>query len=288
MSDIKLSWPEKPGEYDEILIYRSDHFIDRDALPVEPYVKLLPGIGEYVDVDVFLNRMYYYMVLGRKGDFIGGGTCTGMACIPNTGPGPQELIRGDYHRGVFGTMMLSEITAVGDIAQVTGAPVSPDRQLLKVVVRGRIFFLPLNTLWALSIETAYRLGMAYPTNDPATFHPTLTQYHGVVPQQKVFVLGENEYRFSIAHGNADTSVSAGSLEFGGTLGELYLPFMNLTSDNGFGRLEMAPGSGNFTTLDLSNHVARYGFSISLPGGTTTNSNPTNGNYNPMFIIELVP
>lgn len=106
---IKVSWQNDNTGETETRIYRSQSPIDPVNLPA-PVGTVGPGITEFEDVNVPEKEVWFY----RFGVMLNGEEILSQNESVYTsayrGPGPQELIAGNYHEfGYFGWMSVEEL-----------------------------------------------------------------------------------------------------------------------------------------------------------------------------------
>lgn len=169
---IILNWKQQPGQtLDSIEIYRYDN--PRQSVnpvaPGEPIVTLPGNTTTYDDKTTEAYKTYQYRIVAVKGTEKVMGLPIVQGDFPMTGPGPQELIRGDWHRGYFGTLTNEEfILNHAELNGLIGFNAWNQAPTLfhKFVFKGRILFIPdtvtrLGTTW----NEQYQQGLAWGTDD---------------------------------------------------------------------------------------------------------------------------
>lgn len=163
---IKLTWDVIPGQ--SVSIYKGTR---RDQLTLLGTHDA--SVSEFVDTDVALRQIYYY----RIDRFIGTDEVRGSIkpfCIyPDTGPGPQEIIRGDWDFGVFGHIANADFLMPDDfhdrinavtspraagVANLYDSPRFPNEALrpthwTKFAMRGKVYFVPNGMFSNLKVTT---------------------------------------------------------------------------------------------------------------------------------------
>lgn len=104
---IKITW-NNPESVDSITIYKSTSKIDLGALP-DPYVTIAGTATQFIDSGVSRNTVYHYVIAKTIGTDTIYSPSQAHGYYPNTGPGPQELIRGDWESGYFGPVSQGEL-----------------------------------------------------------------------------------------------------------------------------------------------------------------------------------
>lgn len=169
---IILNWKQQPGQtLDSIEIYR--YVNPRQSVnpnsPGEPIVVLPGNTTTYEDTTTEAYKTYQYRIVAVKGTEKVMGLPIVQGDFPMTGPGPQELIRGDWHRGYFGTLTNEEfILNHVELNGLIGFNAWNQAPTLfhKFVFKGRILFIPdtmtrSGTTW----NEQYQYGLAWGTDD---------------------------------------------------------------------------------------------------------------------------
>ena len=100
---VRVNWNNKGQIFDSIEVYRStDKNTDWSLL--SPIATLAGNLEEYIDNDVTRGTIYHYRVKVIKGSdsFLTDVITHGY--FPESGPGPQTLLRGDWECGYFGPL----------------------------------------------------------------------------------------------------------------------------------------------------------------------------------------
>ncbi|MEY5681666.1 hypothetical protein WI971_23760 [Salmonella enterica subsp. enterica serovar Corvallis] len=169
---IILNWKQQPGQtLDSIEIYRYDG--PRQSVnpvsPGEPIATLPGNTTTYEDKSTEAYKTYQYRIVAVKGKEKVMGLPIVQGDFPMTGPGPQELIRGDWWRGYFGTLTNEEfIFSYVEMNGLIGfyAWNNSPKLFHKFVYKGRILFIPdTYTRSGTSWNEQYRQGLAWGTDD---------------------------------------------------------------------------------------------------------------------------
>lgn len=175
---ILLNWRQQPGQQlDSIEIYR---FAPR-AVPDPnnlgtPYVVLAGTATSYEDTAVDNYATYQYRVVSVKGTDKVMGLPIVQAYYPQTGPGPQDLLRGDWWNGYFGTLTPEEFFLnAAELNGLMGQTFSNQNVALwhKFVYKGKILFIPdTPTTTGYTYNQMYSYGLVWGTNDTGKFTPS--------------------------------------------------------------------------------------------------------------------
>lgn len=169
---IRLAWRNVNAALaDSIVIYRATAPIPADTLPA-PLVTLAASATSYDDATAVRGTVYYYRIAAVKGsDFILTDN-QAHGYFPDSGPGPQKLLRGDWNSGFFGRLTTDEFLTVADARTLCGVATGtvPAESLLthwyKFIFNGKILFAPCISLGgSLSWVNLYSLGLMYGTDD---------------------------------------------------------------------------------------------------------------------------
>lgn len=159
-----------------IAIYRSDDPIDANNLP-EPLVTLGPTETTYTDDTTVHGQMYHYRVAVYIGTDVAPGPNYAMrdATASETGPGPQNIVSGDWNLGLFGQLRSSDFMPTANVAShlgITAGTAAPDFNWIKVAYKGKVLFIPISvTRFNLSYNSVYSAGGIYGTDDDGLVTP---------------------------------------------------------------------------------------------------------------------
>jgi len=130
-----VSWVN-PNNPSTLMLYRSDSPIDQQNLPA-PLVTLTSNEQSYLDATAPLGGQVYYLLKVEADGKSAFSRELNVRIVPDTGPGPQELLWGDLFLGFYGVVNDYEV----------GFPVSnwynsaPDSRYFKIAYRGRILYV---------------------------------------------------------------------------------------------------------------------------------------------------
>lgn len=179
---IRLSWPSQASKgLTAIEIYRKEGWNATIDVynPGAPHATLSGNAVEFVDnIDTLTkNTTYRYWVAAVKDSerLIGNPITQGF--YPDTGPGPQTILRGDWASGYFGTVPNTEFFNTAELklmltAQQGNMFVYNPQEWHKFIFRGRIVFFPATMHSKTnSVQMAYQYGMMYGTDDDGSIVP---------------------------------------------------------------------------------------------------------------------
>lgn len=264
---ITFKWFNRNVPVDGFRVYRSTSPIADGALPA-PLATVANNVFQYVDATVVRNTIYYY----RVGAFLGGQEMLSpnrpLMFLPDTGPGPQKILRGDCLSGYFGPMELESLLSIDDFKSfygltwttiTSGAPT----KWLKFIIKGKIVFWPdLGAFFSgVSINQIYQAGLMYGTNDDAIIAPIMKTNNGVVNQVRPYNKGDWQLipRCPISRANRqETANSPASLQRGGEIDLAFAPAY-------FTRSFASEFPSLFTVDDLSGNAATPFFTSDVFG-----------------------
>lgn len=179
---IRLSWPSQASKgLTAIEIYRKEGWNATIDVynPGAPHATLSGNAVEFVDdIDTLTkNTTYRYWVAAVKDSerLIGNPITQGF--YPDTGPGPQTILRGDWASGYFGTVSNTEFFNTAELklmltAQQGNMFTYDPQEWHKFIFRGRIVFFPATMHSKTnSVQMAYQYGMMYGTDDVGSIVP---------------------------------------------------------------------------------------------------------------------
>lgn len=202
---IKVEWVDPNSGTTDYVIYRQDTPIDVGSLPA-PLATVPSSARSYIDDTVVRNKLYYYVVGSRKGADVAYTPNKPITFMPYTGPGPQDIKRGDWGFGYFGRVPLSDVFAPQELKLGIGLTVGtevpaaglPDAVWLKFVHKGKIVFIPNIALWyGITWEQLYKAGLLFgatPSSDWPDYPKTTW---GIVPQNKMLTRYNGDHSFIV-------------------------------------------------------------------------------------------
>lgn len=192
---IRTNWTNPNDTFDAVKIYRTAEPFDYSNIPVSPLATLAEGETTYLDTTAAQNTYYYYTVAVVKGTDVVLSPPKLAIHMPYKGPGPQELLCGDWNRGFFGVLTAAELYTNLELAAavVMGAvQQTVENTWLKFIYKGKILYIPfvavsLNTGW----NALYAKGLVFGTDD--TGYGT----HGQTPVNQRKVITKNGHSFIV-------------------------------------------------------------------------------------------
>jgi hypothetical protein len=194
---VRISWANANATADSVILYRSATPFAQTALPA-PLVTLAGNATTYDDTTVTRNTVAYYRAKIVKGTEELITPLMTMGHFPDSGPGPQTLLRGNWALGYFGKVPVANMWTLAQFRTATGAtglPAAAAESNLtvwhKFIRNGKIIFVPgcpmtnATTTWS----QIYALGLVYGTNDNGAVPSTLTVPPTPVNQFKTVTLG---------------------------------------------------------------------------------------------------
>jgi hypothetical protein len=165
---ITVTWVNRNANADGHHIYRSTTPISADALPT-PLASVPGSATQYVDTNVKRGDKFYYRVGTYKGaDFALSTEMQGTA-LPHSGPGPAELLYGDYEAGYFGVLEAHELVSGPELKNLLGHQLNAgaaDQKWAKVAHKGKILYIPLGSGFGYPTwQQLYQNGLVYGTDD---------------------------------------------------------------------------------------------------------------------------
>lgn len=184
---IKLDWVDRVASPDSHKVYRSTSKIDQGNLG-SPLATLAGNALTYTDNTVQRGVVYHYVVTSIVGTDEAPSAEFVIAYTPYTGPGPQEIIRGNGELGYYGRIQLEDIISASDLVAScdllgTGLIINPaaNNYWHKVIYKGKILFFPNQFIaTTLSYTTLYQRGLVF-GNAPSASWPQAIKDTGGAP-----------------------------------------------------------------------------------------------------------
>lgn len=195
---VTLTWGSANAAIAEsINVYRSLTPMDVNALPTA-LATVAGSTTSYNDPTAVRNTVYYYIV----GHVRAGQELLSPQLVqghfPDSGPGPQTLLRGDWNLGYFGTLTPAQMTTPSLLnAVLPFTNVAGDGGITlwhKFVRKGKILFMPNGSFSSAQFWDLYKAGFIFGTNDNGSFPFALNSsaiqgYTGPYNQYKVMPIG---------------------------------------------------------------------------------------------------
>jgi hypothetical protein len=173
---VTLTWGSANAALaDSINVYRATTPLDVNNLPAALATGVAGSATSYTDTTAVRNTLYYYAVGHVRGGNELLSQVLAMGHYPDTGPGPQTLLRGDWNLGYFGTVspvnMLLPSTLNAQIP-LPGTLTADGSVTLwhKFIRKGKVLFIP-NYYFASNVQPyqLYNAGLLMGTNDNGNF-----------------------------------------------------------------------------------------------------------------------
>lgn len=192
---VKLTWVNRGTALDNIKIYRGTD----KAGPFTLVATLDGAATSYEDTTVpTTNMVYWYTVNSVKGSGETASIPTPLGYFPDTGPGPQSLLMGDWEFGYFGEVFadMGLLPTFDEVAAAGGFPRGSDplTKFRKWVIGGKIIFIPNAVIgyYSMTSMVTYKLVKPYSTDSA----PVLS-------------LSKGNYGFKVRLAKASTIVDSG-------------------------------------------------------------------------------
>ena len=258
---IKVEWDDPNSNSEEYYVYRATAPIVDGSLPA-PLVTIPSGTKTYMDLTAVRNTLYYYRIGSKVGTNINLSANKPLAYVPNVGPGPQSLIRGDWNLGYFGKMGINDLFVPGDLKDQFGlgggvfVPGNPaaDMYWLKMAYRGKVVYvashpLVINITW----ESIYRAGLVYGNSPSADWPAYPKTAFGIIPQGVTLTRGQDQFlcRIPTSRVAGNTGTTPADL-IGGEHDQLVMaPFWNTINNLTPYRFDDLNGAGQSFTQDFN-------------------------------------
>lgn len=197
---IKIDWIDHRPDITEHRIYRSETTLNIGNLG-SPLATVAGNVKTYTDRTVKRGITYNYIVTSVAPDGGEGMSASYyIAYIPDTGPGPKTLKRGDWRFGYFGSLQLSELVSPEELLDAIGmtgvgviaSGAKTNNVWNKVVYNGKILFFPTNTFVnTVSFKDLYDRGLIYGDKQTSQIAPEIINTAGPLKPPKTVVIGQN-------------------------------------------------------------------------------------------------
>lgn len=143
---IKLKWTNPNVQATTVEIYRGDTPLDRANL-ANPIATLASGETEWVDSTATFERVYYYVLVTKRGNEVAVGPNNKVETVERKGAGPNNLRMGNDRLGYFGLLSPSEFFSSTDIIAAAKSTVGLPAELVtpswyKFIRNGKILYVP--------------------------------------------------------------------------------------------------------------------------------------------------
>lgn len=299
---ITLKWPSQVAqELDAIEIYRllgARTSIDQASPAAALLATLPPDAVQYIDDAVVSGGIYNYWVTAVKGDRRTFSFPITQGFFLDLGPGPRDILIGDWDNGYFGTVDIKEMPLMADCrSQLGNNLIAYDAEFWhKFIYNGKILFIPNRRMGYTTWQQLYINGMVWGVDNGGYVGGT-----GVTSKNQLSKVrkGENEFIVRLPRAAAGVGLNYASYtpwvdsELRNTLSRLYA-FAGSYATSGKPRFRNQPGesyvaTGLETTLCAApiavNNSAITVFRSDAPEYGITYSYNANHSFIPVF--ELV-
>lgn len=280
------------GAEEGVRVYRSETPIVDGALPA-PLATLPPSSTTFVDETAVRGAKYYYRFGLFQGtdELISPNKAFLVAAPEDTGPGPQQLVMGDWDLGLFGFVKSADFVSpgglVGLLGITEGTTTTLDNGWMKVAYKGKVLFISRGAVKvAISFNHLYNAGVVYGTNDngpvvPSGQTPT-NQYRPQTIAGYTFVprllKGQPDGSAFPAVKPDATAVQAASHEYEDILSQ-FINSPRSTSDLSYGRFARndvvhLPGTSSYSHSEHVQQQAGWDVTKIITRGQRLNDNIT--------------
>jgi hypothetical protein len=190
---VRLGFLNRNQVFDSIKVYRDTVKIDPAALPA-PLVTLTGGETTYLDTTAPRGVLSYYLFEVRNGDDVEYSQPRPIVNIDYSGPGPQEILYGDWNQGYFGPVDSSLLFTGPELCNTLGVPGQNSAAVTwyKFAYKGKVLYFPSIALsTAVGWNLLYTKGLVFGINgDGPTGHsnPATNQWKTVVRGDDEFIV----------------------------------------------------------------------------------------------------
>lgn len=207
---IDLKWQNLNTAPTVLKIYRGVTPVDRDNLGT-PIVTLENGEETYRDNGVVLGATYYYVFETITSGDRHVSANYEVVAINNRGPGPQNLLDGDYKLGYLGTVGSNRLLSARQLYEAVGLINEADQAVLgtitnpypvwhKYIRNNKMIYVPDAALgFGITWNKLYDMGLVYGDRGQTT-NPFKTG----VDQNKRITVGFDEYIVRLMTGCTDS------------------------------------------------------------------------------------
>lgn len=201
---ITLTWGAANAALaDSIKIYRATTPLDVNSLPAA-LATIAGSATSYADTTAVRNTTYYYAVGHVRGANELLSPVLIMGHYPDTGPGPQTLLRGNWDVGYFGTCTPAQMFLPSTLNAQVPIPgtLAADGAITvwhKFIRKGKVLFIP-NSQFSTTASTGqlYNAGLLMGTNDNGNFpfaisSGNMTGYTAPVNQYRLATVGAYQF-----------------------------------------------------------------------------------------------
>lgn len=193
---IHLKWRNRNSNLEAINIYRSTDPFGSTDLP-DTLVTISGNLEEYVDDAVERDVEYYYLIEFTRGNDRVFSRLIKLKATVSSGPGPQDLLNGDYSSGYFGLFPAEEFLSYELITEHIGdLIINQPSHWIKYVYNGKICFLPYgSSIRNISWASVYHSGKVFGVEGPGPLGNLNSP--NVTPTNQLYTFDFSGYTFKV-------------------------------------------------------------------------------------------
>lgn len=198
--NLKLKWTNNNTVPVTVEIYRGTSPIDRNN-PGTPVVTLTNQETEWTDPDAVVGTLYYYLFVTISANDRNVSQNFPIRAVYRRGPGPSNIIYGDYDLGFYGTLSSLDFITSSQLINALNFKTSaggvlsiyePTPTWLKYIRKGKVYYVPNTSIvnTGISFQHLYNNGLVYGTNNNGPYTPS-----GSTPtnQQRIITIGPDQF-----------------------------------------------------------------------------------------------
>lgn len=201
--DTVLKWTNLNTDPVTTKIYRGTAPLDRANLTGE-LVTLTAQETTWTDTTTVRGQKYFYVVETINASDKVPTANIPIIATPRKGPGPQDLVIGDYNLGYFGTMFSADLIGASELRAAVGLaatvlPIASTPLWHKYARNGKIIYVPNTTIGnPVSWDTLYNQGLVFGVEGPGPYNAGAN-----VPQSKKITINGDTFRVRLMTGYSD-------------------------------------------------------------------------------------
>lgn len=208
---VRVKWLNRNTDYDSITVYRDTKTIDPAALPA-PLAVLSGGETDYLDTTAPTRTLLYYLIALKKGSETTYSSPKPTVNIGYTGPGPQNILFGDWRFGYFGSILATEFFTGLEVTTplgVAGGINVANMVWHKFAFKGKVLYFPsAHISTTVGWNYLYSKGLVFGVDgDGPTGHS-----NPVTNQMKKVVKGDDQFIVRLPRTNNTPGYVAGTLD----------------------------------------------------------------------------
>lgn len=210
---VRIKWLNRNADYESITVYRDTKVIDPNTLPASLAV-LTGGEVDYLDTTAPVKTLLYYLIALKKGDEVTYSLPKPTVNIGYTGPGPQNILYGDWRFGYFGAVPAADLFTAPEVCTpLTVAGVNSASGLVwhKFAHKGKVLYFPSQHLsTTVGWNYLYNKGLVFGIDgDGPTGHSNTP-----TNQMKKVTRGDDQFIVRLPRCNNTPGFVAGTTELG--------------------------------------------------------------------------